>query len=232
MELKTLLNCEDFDPQYLFKIYKQTEEIFDLEKFKCFIESYIKKANKFEQKTGIPKKYFSEKINLALFDKSSYMGYSKVKNIYIYFNNNHTAIFLRNKQAISKIKSKNQKGNWLIEELDKLTIDYKSKNKDSEIDPILYLSDKFKIKKSNNFFARFYLNSIYDIVVKFNNKYFFFFTLEHINELSFINHGGNLSDNSPSNYLTDKDLLKMKRMLKINKIQISTFLNEKENSFN
>ena len=233
MELKTLLDCGDFDPQFLFKIYKQTEdEVFDLKKFKYFIDNYIKKANKFEQKTGIPKKYFTEKINLTLFSKKCYLGYAKVKDIYIYFDDNDTAIFLRDKKEIAKIKFKNRKSGWLIEQLDKLTTDYKVKNKDPEIDPTLYLSDKFKIKKSNNFFARFYLNSIYDIVVKFNNKYFFFFTLEHINELSFINHGGNLSDNSPSNYLTDKDLLKMKRMLKINKIQISTFLNEKENSSN
>jgi hypothetical protein len=211
-ELTTLLDCGDFDPQFLFQIYKKYENLFDLEKFKMFIKEYIEKSSKFEEKTGIPKKYFTEKINLSIFTKKCYIGYSKVKDIFIYFDDNDNAIFLRNKKEVSKIKIEKQKGNWIIEELDKLTFDYKVKNKNQEIDPTLYLSDKFKIKKINSFFARFYLNSLYDIVVKFNDKYFLFFSIDNIDEYSF------------SNYINEKDLLKIKRMLKINKIQMSNYI--------
>lgn len=218
MELKTLLDCGDFDPQFLFKSYKQyNNDVFDLDKFKNFIENYIEKSIRFEEKTGIPSKHFTEKINLSLFSRKCYLGYAKVKDIYIYFDNDGSAIFLRDKKEISKIKQKEQKGYWLIEELDKLTIDYKVKNRDPEIDSSLYLSDKFKITKTNNFFVRYYLNSLFDIIVRFKDRYFFFFTLENINEYSFLNQAG---------IITDKDLFKIKRMLKINKIELESLKNE------
>lgn len=209
LDINSLLNSECFDTSYLLTKFNEGDVEFNLENFKNFIDNYIKKATKFEDKTGIPKKHFIEKINLSLFSRKCYQGYTNVKNVYIYFDDNNDAIFLKNKKEIAKVKKKNIKGEyWLIDKLEKINIEHKPIVKDSNIDNALFLTNKFYIKKSSNFFIRYYINSLYDIVVKHDNKYHMFFDLNNIDEYSF----------TSSNLLTNNDLLKIKRMLKIGKI--------------
>lgn len=159
LNIKNILNCEDFDTSYLLNLYYNNDEKFDFEKFKCFVNNFVTKANEFEEKTGVPKKHFSQKLNLFVFSKKCLIGYIKVKDIYAYINDDNDAVFLRNKKEIAKIKSKNIEKNWLIEQLDKIEFNYKKINRKENIDDNLYLSERFNIKKTSNF---------YKILSKFN----------------------------------------------------------------
>ena len=210
-DLNKILDSDVFDIQTLFQLFRDNDESdFELNKFRIFVEKYIKKSYKFEKETGIPRNYFTTKLNLSLLEKSCYNGYSKVKDIYIYFNDENDAIFLKNREEILCIKKKKQKGNWLIPELDKL-LDIGNNFKEDDIDDNLYLSDNFIVKKSYNFFVRYYLDSLYDIVVKYNNNYHLFFDIDNIDEYSFIG---------------ETNMIKIKRMLKISKLSIKNILKD------
>lgn len=213
-DLNKILDSDIFDIQTLFQLFRDNDESdsdFELDKFRNFVKKYIKKSYKFEKETGIPRKYFTTKLNLSLLEKSCYHGYSKVKDIYIYFNEENDAIFLKNREEILCIKKKNQKGNWLIPELDKL-FDIDKVDKNEDIDENFYLSDNFIVKKSYNFFVRYYLDSLYDIVVKYKNFYYLFFKSENITEYAFAMNSFNK--------------VKIKRMLKINQLELKNILED------
>lgn len=211
--LNILLNCDTFDYNVLLQKYneEETESDFNLNDFKIFIEKFNKEAKEFEEKTGVPKKHFISKLNLSIFERKCTIGYCEVKDIYIFFDDDDNAIFLRDKKRISIVKKNKQKGNWLISKLDKLTIEYKNENRNIEIDKVLYLSDKFNVHKVNSFFIRSYLDCLYDIVVKFNGKYLLFFSVDNIDEYSLILTG-------------NEDLPKIRRMIKLNKLEIKNIL--------
>lgn len=212
MKITDLFNFDVFDPNILFKMYNDEYEEFNVDDFRHFISNVITDANNFENNIGIPKKYFINNINLSLLEKN-YFGYSKVKDIFIYSDDDNNIIFLKNKKIISTVKYKNQNGNWLIPKLDKLMVDYENVNTKDDIDKNLYLSKKMDVVNTHSFFIRYYLDSLYDVVVKFKNKYFLFFDIKNINEYSFL-----------SNHIKESELLKIKRMLKVNKLEINNML--------
>lgn len=83
--LNILLNCETFDYNVLLQKYNEKESgsEFNLNEFKIFIEKFNKKANKFEEKTGVPKKYFISKLNLSIMEKNVLLVMQRLK-IFMY----------------------------------------------------------------------------------------------------------------------------------------------------
>jgi len=206
------LDVEGLDINLLFESYNEHTNIFIYSDFKKFIQKKIKKSKKFEENTGIPKKYFLQKINnLALFNDSAVFGYIKVKNVYVYSDGEYT-YFIKNKKIISKIKDSEKIRNWLVNELDKIfpdcniNEDFKDENYKK-----LKISKNIIIQNINNIYMRFYLNVIYDIIICHKNILYPFYRVEQITENSFVYH-------------RNVNPIKMKRKIKLCKLYINDIL--------
>jgi len=128
MEISDFIEYAEFDLSMLLQQYKTTiTDLFNIEDFKIFVKSYIEKANQFEKTTGIPRKYYSEKINLSLFEQGCYIGHVRVKNIYIYIDE-FDAVFIKHKKEIARVKNL-FKRNWILDQLDLINKNYKPKNR-------------------------------------------------------------------------------------------------------
>lgn len=219
MKLIELLNrckIEGFESSYILQKYYKKELEFDSEKLTIFIKKFLKKLKKFEERTGIPKKYYSHKLNLSIFQNTTILGYVKIQDVYVYFDAD--VIFVRNKKIILKLKISNLKKNWLLYELDRIFNDQLTNNLVDQEEQILYLSKNFNIINARKIYIRYYLNCLYDVVFKYNNKYYCFYS-DNFDEYAF----------TEEIYLSEKELLKIKRMLKINKLELKEKLNEKLN---
>ena len=203
--LKEILECEEFEPSDLLKRYTNPYQTLDIEDFKKFIKEYIDEATQFENKTGIPRRYYNEQINLSLFEKSCYRGYANVKDVYIYFNEKSHAIFLKQGKEVARIKK--IEDHWMLEQLEKIDIKYIQQPKDPEVSELLYFNDNFTIEKVGSYHLRYYKDSIYDVAVHFKGTFYFFYSDEQIDEYSFVKE-----------YLTETEVLQLRRMLKLKKI--------------
>jgi len=210
LDIRTIIGCgQDFEPSFLLQKYRESKLTYGLnmDEFKEFVKSYIDDSIKFEETTGIPHKFFANQANLSLFEKSCFYGYAKVKNIYVYMDHDtNEVVFLRNKKVIKRIS--NLHGSWLLDELDKIKIQADSyPSRDPDVPSVLYSNKNFMIEKYKSFYLRYYKDSIYDVVVSFRNNFYFFYSDEQIDEYSLMGWG-----------MSKNDLLKLSRMLKLNKI--------------
>lgn len=104
---------------------------------------------------------------------------------------------------------------WFVNKLEEIKIPNKKIEKDDEIPIEFYPNDNFFVKKTGNFYVRYYKDSIYDIVVKIRDRFFFFYDMEHIDFYTW----NDLSIHLSSSYHIDgKEKEKLVRMLKLNNI--------------
>lgn len=211
INLFTLVN-EGLELDKIIKLFQNTEDSFNRENFYNFLEKYLEDSKKFEEETGIPKKYYKFILNLATFQKCIFFGYTQINDIYIYINCDYEAVFIKDKKEI--LKYKNFKENWLLTELDKLFGVNDIIDNDIFIEcPQLFISKNFNIINVKNIYVRYYFDMLYDIVFKHNNDFHCFYSYDKIDEFSF--NKFNINEN---------EILRMKRMLKINKIELNDFL--------
>ena len=204
-----VLNNKIFDHNRLLTEYKKSHSLsdtFDIDTFNSFITEYESEALSFENETGVPAKYYGNAVNLCFFQNASpsLHGYTKVKNIYIYINDDIEAVFKKNKKIIATTKLRKF---WLLTQLQKIKIPHKFII-DQDIPSGLYLNDGFDVKKIKSCYVRYYKDTLYDIVFKFHGEYHFFYNIEQVDEYSFFKGCG----------LGENDVQKIRRMLKLNKI--------------